>query len=372
MSDSQSVRERVSIIIPTYNRAHTVCRTLDSVLAQSHSDWEAIVVDDGSRDNTRDVIATQYGHEPRIRYSVKQNGGAAAARNAGLGLATGDFIAFLDSDDTWVPWKLELQLQCFRVEPAIGMMWTNMDAVDPDGTLLNPMHLATMYSSRRKYSDEQLFDRRHVLSSAHSSIDGLAFKTGDIFSYMITGSLVHTSTVLLRREWQQRVGLFNLAYTPLGEDFDFHLRTTHLGRVGFVNVSTVNYEVGAVGALTERKNMVHCAKNFLAAISPFLEHERSRITLSDAEVRATLAEGYAWYGAELLDQGQNTEARAALTRSLSHQWQRRTALLYAMSLVPPKLLRALREARRARRTPSSSHGTPLPNVTAPVASRIQG
>lgn len=356
--------ERVSIIIPTYNRAHTVCRTLDSVLAQTHADWEAIVVDDGSKDNTREIIEARYAGEPRIRYSVKENGGAAAARNAGLGMASGDFIAFLDSDDTWVPWKLELQLQCFRVEPAIGMMWTNMDAVDPDGNLVNAMHLATMYSSRRRYSDEQLFDRVQTLKSANASIDGLSFKTGDIFSWMITGSVVHTSTVLLRREWQQRVGVFNLAYTPLGEDFDFHLRTSSLGRVGFVNVATVNYEVGASGALTERKNMVHCAKNFLAAIRPYLERERSRIHLTDSEIRETLAEGYAWYGAELIEAGQRSEARRALSTSLGQQWHWRTVRLYAMSLVPPGLLRSLREAKRSVRKPAVAHGTPLPGITA--------
>lgn len=351
--------ERVSIIIPTYNRAHTICRTLDSVLAQTHSDWEAIIVDDGSTDDTRGVVASRYGSEPRIRYTVKTNGGAAAARNAGLGLATGDFIAFLDSDDTWEPWKLELQLLCFRLEPAIGMMWTNMNAVDPAGTLVNPMHLATMYRSRRLYSDEQLFDRTHVLNSAHPAIEGLAFKTGDVFSHMITGSLVHTSTVLLRREWQQQVGLFNLEYTPLGEDFDFHLRTTRLGRVGFVNVSTVNYEVGATGALTERKNKVHAAKNFLAAIHPFLERERSRIRLSDDEVRDTLAYGYAWYGAELIDSGQPREARVALVCALRQRWNWRTLRLLAMTLVPPGALKSLREARRSMRAGSRRLTVPV-------------
>jgi glycosyltransferase involved in cell wall biosynthesis len=339
--------ERVSIIIPTYNRAHSIVRALDSVLAQTYADWEAIVIDDGSTDDTATVVASRYGAEPRIRYTVKTNGGAAAARNAGLEKATGDFIGFLDSDDTWEPWKLELQLQCFRLEPEIGMVWTNMDAVAPSGALVDSMHLATMYRSRRLYSDEQLFDRTHVVASENPAIDGLAFKTGDIFSYMITGSLVHTSTVLLRRAWQQQVGFFNLAYTPLGEDFDFYLRTTRLGRVGFVNVSTVNYEVGAAGALTETRNKVHAAKNFLAAITPYIERERSSIKLSDREVRNTLAFGYAWYGSELIDLGQPSEARLALIRSLRQQWSGRTMRLIAMTCVPPALLRRARAAKRA-------------------------
>src|SRR5947207_15233453 len=87
----------VSVIIPSYNRANILGETLDSVLAQSYTEFEAIVVDDGSTDRTPDVVA-EYT-DPRVRYFYKPNGGLSSARNFGLQLANGEFIAFLDSDD---------------------------------------------------------------------------------------------------------------------------------------------------------------------------------------------------------------------------------------------------------------------------------
>jgi glycosyltransferase involved in cell wall biosynthesis len=94
----------VSVIIPCYNRADIVRYTLDSVLAQNYRNFEAIVVDDGSTDNTRSVVAGYT--DPRIQYVYRENGGLSAARNSGLNAARGEFVAFLDSDDGWHPWKL--------------------------------------------------------------------------------------------------------------------------------------------------------------------------------------------------------------------------------------------------------------------------
>jgi hypothetical protein len=172
-------------------------------------------------------------------------------------------------------------------------------------------------------------------------------KTGEIFSQMITGSLVHTSTVVMRRSWQQKVGLFNLEYRPLGEDFDFHLRTTRLGRVGFVDVASIRYQIGVPGALTERKNIVAAAKNFLRTIEPYIERERDRIRLPESMIRDTLAHGYRWYGAELLLGGQRETARTALLRSLREHWSGEAFLFFALSWLPVAWLQALRRLRRA-------------------------
>jgi glycosyltransferase involved in cell wall biosynthesis len=98
----------VSVIIPTYNRAYCLGATVDSALAQTHCEVEVLVVDDGSSDHTREFVLDQYRHEPRVRYLYQENTGVSGARNHGLRAAQGDFIAFLDSDDLWLPWKLEL------------------------------------------------------------------------------------------------------------------------------------------------------------------------------------------------------------------------------------------------------------------------
>lgn len=103
---------KVSVIIPTYNRARYVSEAIDSVLAQTFSDYEIIVVDDGSTDNTRDVIHAYEMQKVNIRYVTQANSGPGAARNNGLRTAEGDWIAFLDSDDIWHPQKLEYQMAC--------------------------------------------------------------------------------------------------------------------------------------------------------------------------------------------------------------------------------------------------------------------
>jgi glycosyltransferase involved in cell wall biosynthesis len=98
----------VSVVVPTYNRAHLIGRTLDSILNQSYSNLELIIVDDGSTDDTVSVIST-YTNEASfpVRYHKKENGGCSSARNMGVDLATGDAIAFLDSDDEWLPEAIE-------------------------------------------------------------------------------------------------------------------------------------------------------------------------------------------------------------------------------------------------------------------------
>jgi glycosyltransferase involved in cell wall biosynthesis len=336
----------VSVVIPTYNRSAAVRRALESVLAQTHENWEALVVDDGSTDDTAAVLAERYGGEPRIRYCYQENSGAPAARNRAMEMADGEFIAFLDSDDVWEPWKLELQLACFAAEPEIGMVWTNMAAVDGDGRVVNERYLAAMYRSRRLFTDEQLFDRSYSLKGTKCcrEADQAHLKTGYIFSQMITGNLVHTSTVLLRRSWQRQVGLFNLEYRPMGEDFDFHLRTTRLGRVGFVDLSSIRYQIGIPGALTERRNIVAGAKNFLRTIEPYVEKERDKIDLPDSMIRETLAYGYRWYGTELALRGERVAARAALLRSLRERWSVGAALFLGLAWLPAGWINALRKS----------------------------
>ncbi|MCM1231281.1 MAG: glycosyltransferase family 2 protein [Ruminococcus flavefaciens] len=103
------VRYRISVIIPTYNREKTIIRCLDSIFKQTYPVYEVIVVDDGSTDETLNIIKNQYSDDVRI---IKQrHKGAQAARNVGVIAAKGEYIAFLDSDDEWLPKKLELQIQ---------------------------------------------------------------------------------------------------------------------------------------------------------------------------------------------------------------------------------------------------------------------
>jgi glycosyltransferase involved in cell wall biosynthesis len=112
---------RVSVVIPTYNRRHGVVEAIDSVLAQTVADFEILVIDDGSADGTPELLHERYGDEPRVRVHIKENGGTASARNRGIELASGAFIAFLDSDDLYVPSFLERQVQALDSHPKAAM-----------------------------------------------------------------------------------------------------------------------------------------------------------------------------------------------------------------------------------------------------------
>ena len=103
-------RPKVSIVIPTYNRADCLGETLESVRAQTMPDFEAIVIDDGSTDGTRAMFEQQFASDARFKYVYQRNQGVCVARNTGLEHSIGENVAFLDSDDLWKPWKLKAQI----------------------------------------------------------------------------------------------------------------------------------------------------------------------------------------------------------------------------------------------------------------------
>ena len=127
---------RVTVIIPNYNRQNTIGRAIESVLRQTYPNWNLIVADDGSTDRSQEIIGAF--HDPRIQLVRRgQNGGNAAARNTGLDHATGDYIAFLDSDDTFEPTFLEKSLQNPDLAGEVGFSWVGTQLVDIDGSVHN-------------------------------------------------------------------------------------------------------------------------------------------------------------------------------------------------------------------------------------------
>ncbi|MBI5075478.1 MAG: glycosyltransferase family 2 protein [Nitrospirae bacterium] len=139
-STSSSLKEhvpRVSVIIPTYNRAPLLREAISSVLCQTYDDFELIIVDDGSTDNTHDVI--DEFSSPKIRYFYHCNQGRSRARNWALGEARGEFIAFLDSDDMFMPNKLQKQVAFFDNNSEFGMLYSSARVIDDNGNeIFNP------------------------------------------------------------------------------------------------------------------------------------------------------------------------------------------------------------------------------------------
>jgi glycosyltransferase involved in cell wall biosynthesis len=147
----------VSVIIPTYNSSRFLTEAVSSVLAQTFSDFEILVIDDGSTDETQDVMR-QYGSP--VRCIHQQNSGVAVARNRGITESRGRYVAFLDADDTWLPDKLELQMNALSSDSGAGFCYSAFTVVDSD---LNPVRLN--HSKRHGSALEDLLLRGNVVGS---------------------------------------------------------------------------------------------------------------------------------------------------------------------------------------------------------------
>jgi glycosyltransferase involved in cell wall biosynthesis len=340
----------VSVLIPTYNRARCLGRAIESALQQTYGDIEVLIVDDGSTDETRAVVNDTYGSDPRVRYVHQENRGVSAARNHGIRLVKGALTALLDSDDVWHPFKIELQMACLRAFPDAGMVWSDMTAVDLRGELIAERYLKRFYRAYDLFSTDDLFDRSLPLAEVAPHLANLTGDEraycGDIYSPMVMGNLVHTSTVLLRRERLEASGLFDESARS-GEDHEFHLASCRAGRVAFVDMPTILYEVGGADALTHRVYQVPVARRFLFTLTRELEQARSRIRLPQETIDHVLAYAHQWLGEALLDEGQPREARAHLWSSLRiNPRKARVAGLYAMAFLPTGAHASIRRTYR--------------------------
>ena len=124
---------KVSIILPTYNRAHIIEKAIQSVLNQTYQDFEIIIIDDGSKDDTKKIIRGFQEKDNRIKYiRFEENKGAAAARNAGIKMSKGEYITFQDSDDEWLPEKLEKQMKIIETSSENIVVYCGFWRIDGD------------------------------------------------------------------------------------------------------------------------------------------------------------------------------------------------------------------------------------------------
>ena len=340
----------VSIIIPCYNRAHIVGETIDSVLAQSYGNFEAILVDDGSTDSTRDVVS-RYA-DSRIRYFYKANGGLSSARNFGLAVARGEFIAFLDSDDVWKHWKLTAQIEIFRLHPEVGLVWSDMSTFETAGVVLAERHLRDYYSAYNDVRFEETYEPAGLLSSLlHDAPGDLAaspYFVADIFPHMYSGNLVHPPTAIVRRERLRKSGPFQPEVTGAGaEDYHFYFRIAALGPVAFLDSPTTLYRVHSAQMSTW--NRLNEARGNLKVVMHWAQ--RRPPGLARSTLRRRLASSHAWLGAEELQAGNAGAATQHLWLSLRLEVrQPSTITLLAVSLLPRSAADLLRACKRAMLT----------------------
>lgn len=341
----------VSVVIPTYNRDGLIRAAIDSVLAQTYQSVEIIVVDDGSRDRTREVVEA-YGHP--VRYVYKENGGVAAARNTGFRHARGEFIALLDSDDEWMPWKLEAQIRILEQFPDVGMVWTDMTATNEQGHVLHDRYLRIFYDAHALARIDKVCEKvealSHIWRGAPASVAGVPVLVGDIFSQILLGNLVHTSTLLVRRTRLQSAGEIDITFTPRGEDYEFHVRICSHGPVALIEASSTLYRIGASDQLTAPHMGIHSARSNLAIVSRWLERGRGRISLPRRVVQDRLAFSHRWVGEAEMHFGDWGKAKAHLWQSLRHRpMAAKPLVLYFFTNLPAAAYRAALRFKRGLR-----------------------
>ena len=250
-------KEKVSVILPTFNRAYVLERAIRSVLAQSYENLELIVADDGSTDGTSSLVAAV--KDERVRYvRTEKNRGAAGARNYGLQCATGVFVAFQDSDDYWRPEKLRLQVEELEKEQA-GFCYHKVQYDFGEGQIA-------------------------VLPQEHSPLEQ---KCGDIYAQLLHENMVDCPALLVRRECLEEVGAFDEGLRAL-EDYDLALRLGNAFYAAFVNQVLVDksYTEGSVSLQAEHYLDASCRilfrywKDYLATGN--FDHRVGRI-LEDAQ-----------------------------------------------------------------------------------------
>lgn len=332
----------VSVLIPTFNRAYILGKTIESVLAQTYQPLEIIVVDDGSTDETRTLIES-FG--TRIRYIYQKNAGLAAARNMGLAAARGEFIAFQDSDDLWLPWKLQAQVALMRCFPELALIWTDMKAISPDGVVIYERYLSKMYHVYHKINTNDYLNRtgrlRDVDPACPMELMEVSFRMGDIFSAMFMGNLVHPPTTLMRRRHISQTGGLDVAFSWTCEDYEFFWRVSREGLGAVIEAPSMLYRVNAIDQLTKPGLHLYIAHGNLIALKRRLENDQDRIRLPKHMIRHHLSEAYAWVAEEelLSDNGQRMMAITSFWKSLClNPCQKRALFLFLISLAIPKQL----------------------------------
>jgi glycosyltransferase involved in cell wall biosynthesis len=201
---------KASVIIPTHNRAEFLRSAISSVLKQTYQDFEIIVVDDASDDNTHEVVTSFDGRDIKyLRHEV--NKGDAGSRNTGIVNSTGRYVAFLDDDDEWLPEKLQAQVELLETSPEkVGGVYTGLFKVN----------------------------------KATGKILGINIpeKRGELFQEMFIDSPIVTSCVVLRRQCFEKVGLFD-ERIPYNNDYDMWIRIAEQFHFEYINEPLVVYHI---------------------------------------------------------------------------------------------------------------------------------
>lgn len=318
---------KVSVVIPTYDRAAKVQRAIESVLAQTMKDLEVVVVDDGSSDNTAEVLSAKFGD--RIRYYVQTNQGASVARNRGAEEARGEWIAFLDSDDLWEPDKLEAQFKALEEFAECGACYT-------DTRLFNYPENRTLF---------QLAETNYTHQGAtgvNNEVLRLLVRPGG------AGMVVHLSSLLARRDLIRKTEGFDpkLLYS---QDSEFMFRLAMLTSFCFVNRPLVWFdrspvETRHVGVSAKWDKMEFFLKDSQMRLEGLMRISEGLPEYVQKTIREQLRSVHSGWVNWYLETEQYAKARQAASTAARTDLTFKVAVKWLLTWTAPQLaLRAVRD-----------------------------
>jgi len=228
---------KISIIVPVYNAEKTISRAVQSVFAQTFTDYELIIVDDGSTDGSnrliQNLIAAFRGSDfsfknINIQHINQENQGPAGARNTGIQLARGEYVAFLDADDQWDKEKLEIQMNAFKQHPQAGLVFSDM------------RHFVIERVGKETLNKDQLVHASYLHERRYQHA-----ASGMIYENLLHENFIFTPTVLVRKSVLDHVGSFD-AQLKICEDYDLWLRIAQEYPIYFIDQPLVSrYQTGS-------------------------------------------------------------------------------------------------------------------------------
>jgi glycosyltransferase involved in cell wall biosynthesis len=339
----------VSVVIPAYNAAATLAATLDSVLAQTYPRIEIVVVDDGSRDGTPEVLAR---YAPRVRGLRQANGGLAAARNAGLAAARGEFIALLDADDLCEPERIGAQVAFMAGRPDVVLSGTEFSCFDDNGVVAE-RHARQYYSRLGRaangpaafFGEPASVDIGPWLPRPSATAVDMPVLVGDVYRHLALGNFIHPPTVMFRRELIRRIGVFDRAI-PNCCDWEWLVRAARVGKFAFVDRPLLRYR-RSMSQMSGPRHKLQLYSDILANLRQFAHDDPELPRWAGREYRRALGNASLNLAGALV-QTDRLRALGLLARATAlGVVERKTLRHLAKALVPSSLVHYIQSRRGA-------------------------
>lgn len=310
----------VSVVIPAFNAQAFIAETIDSILAQTYRDFEIIVVDDGSTDNTGELVRQ---FSPPVRYIHTENSGPSHARNVGIRASQGRYVAFVDADDLWVPEKLETQIGFLESQPDMGFVFADM--------LMFRHDQVTLPSYFKSLKDP------HVRAQIPDQSDFLADPT----RLLLKCNVVPTGTVVVRKACLDQTDLFDERISNV-EDLDLWIRLSLVCKFGCIP-QVLKKKRDHQGNISKNRHKaleaaLYMCKKLARDFPQFNEVYRDDYLRRLCRHNGTL--GYFYFS-----NGDMKRARPHLWRSLCHKPTARKAMLMCGSFLPEAIRSMVRKIK---------------------------